>query len=97
MMDHREETGPDLSVLALREAAERARWNIYHREGGTDLDYERHWRATAAWLEKRAAAIERGDNPDADRFAANLAEMTDGVISRWRPARPALDVLAADD
>ena len=51
-------------VFALREAAAQARWNITHREGGTSLAYERHWRATAVWLEKRAAAIELGATPD---------------------------------
>jgi hypothetical protein len=59
-----EETSAE--VFALREAAAQARWNVNHREGGTDnLDaYERHWRGTAVWLEKRAAAIEHGEQPD---------------------------------
>jgi hypothetical protein len=52
-------------VYALREAAAQARWNIAHVEGGDPgLDYQRHWRGTAVWLEKRANAIERGETPD---------------------------------
>lgn len=62
-------------VFALREAAAQARWNIDHIESGAEpsLDYERHWRGTAVWLEKRAAAIERGERPDAGHRPAALA------------------------
>lgn len=57
---------PTAEAFALREAAHQARWNVRNREGGTagDLDYQRHWTATAVWLEKRARAIENGEQPD---------------------------------
>lgn len=67
----------DDAVYALREAAAQARWNITHCEGVPEppLEFMRHWRATAVWLEKRADALDHGDTPDRG----------------WRPDEPAAE------
>lgn len=53
-----------MEAFTLRLAAQQARRIVDHHKQSGSLDFLRHWRGCAIWLEKRAAAIERGEDPD---------------------------------
>lgn len=74
-------------VFALREAAQEARGVLEHFRDDGSLDFLRHWRACAIWLEKRAAAIERGDDPQT-AFDEKILGDAPEVMRRFHGSRP---------